>query len=95
MLTAAVADCFLLSFRAIARASKLDWSTLRCDVEGVLERVERTTLFTQFNINVVLHVPPGTRVERAQRLLEKSEQICLVTASLKSRTQLRTDIRVD
>ena len=31
----------------------------------------------------------------AQRLLEKAESICLITASLKSETALTTDIRVD
>ena len=37
LLVAAVADCYILSFRAIARASKLDWISLRCDVVGDLE----------------------------------------------------------
>lgn len=95
MLSASVANCFILSFRAIARASKLEWNSLQCDVEGVLERVERTTLFTRFNIHAILHVPAGTRPELAQRLLEKSEQICLITASLKSEIALTTDIQVD
>ena len=95
MLSATVANCFILSFRAIARASKFEWISLQCDVEGVLERVERTTLFTRFNIHAILHVPAGARPELAQRLLEKSEQICLITASLKSEIALTTDIQVD
>ena len=37
LLAAAVADCFVLSFRAIARASKLEWRSLSCDVEAVLD----------------------------------------------------------
>ena len=95
MLSASVANCFILSFRAIARASKFEWNSLQCDVDGVLERVERTTLFTRFNIHAILHVPVGARPELAQRLLEKSEQICLITASLKSEIALTTDIQVD
>jgi len=95
MLSATVANCFILSFRAIARASKFEWNTLECDVDGVLERVERTTLFTGFNIHAVLHVPAGAKVEMAQRLLEKAEQICLITASLKAEIRLTTDIQVD
>jgi organic hydroperoxide reductase OsmC/OhrA len=93
MLAASVANCFILSFRAIARASKLEWNSLECSVEGVLDRVERTTLFTQFNIHAVLDVPGATRESMAQRLLEKAEQICLITASLKSEIKLTTDIR--
>lgn len=95
MLTASVANCFILSFRAIARASKLDWASLKCEVDGVLDRPERSTYFTAFNIHAVLHVPAGVRVELAQRLLEKAEQICLITASLKSEITLTMDIQVD
>lgn len=95
MLSAAVANCFILSFRAIARASKFEWTSLECDVDGVLERPERSTFFTAFNIHAVLHVPDGSRTELAQRLLEKSEKICLITASLKAEIMLTTDIQVD
>jgi len=95
MLSAAVANCFILSFRAIARASKFEWNSLECNVEGVLDRPERTTLFTRFNIQAILHLPAGSKAAMGQRLLEKAEQICLVTASLKSETVLTSDIHTD
>jgi len=95
LLTAAVADCFILSFRSIARASKFDWISLDCETEGVLDRVERKTQFTGFNIRAELHVPEDSRKELAQRLLEKAEEICLITASLKAPTTLQTEIHVD
>ena len=41
LLVAAVADCFILTFKAIARASRFDWSNLSCQVEGVLDREEK------------------------------------------------------
>jgi len=94
MLSAAVANCFILSFRAIAHALKFEWTALECDVEGVLDRPERTTLFTVFNIHAVLHVPSDAKVQMAQRLLEKAEQICLVTASLKSEIVLTTEVQI-
>ena len=34
LLCASIADCFVLSFRAIASASKVEWSELACRVEG-------------------------------------------------------------
>lgn len=95
MLSAAVANCFVLTFRAIARASKFEWNSLECDVEGVLDRVERTSLFTHFNIKAVLHVPADTRETLAERLLMKAEELCLVTASLKSEISLTTEIKAD
>ena len=95
MLSAAVANCFILSFRAIARASKFEWTSLECHVDGILDRPERATFFTNFNIHVVLHAPAGASLQMAQRLLEKAEQICLITASLKSEIALTTDIQLD
>jgi organic hydroperoxide reductase OsmC/OhrA len=95
LLSAAVANCFILTFRAIARASKFEWTSLECNVEGVLDRPERTTFFTAFNVHAVLHVPTDVKLEMAQRLLEKAEQVCLITASLKSEIVLTTDIQVD
>lgn len=88
LLTAAVADCFILTFRAIARASKLSWNSLECDVEGTLERKDGATRFTEFVIHARLSVPEDTREERARRLLEKAEESCLVTNSLTSTTRL-------
>jgi OsmC-like protein len=42
LLVAAVGDCFILTFRAVARASGLAWTSLACRVSGTLDRVERT-----------------------------------------------------
>lgn len=93
LLVAAVADCFVLTFRAIARASKFDWSSLACDVEGVLDREDKVTRFVSFNVRAVLEVPAGTDEARAQRLLEKAEQNCLVTRSLTAHASLETEVR--
>ena len=82
MLVASVASCLILTFRAIARASRFDWNSLTCEVVGVLDRVERVTQFTEFVIDVSLHVPEGTDLHKAHRLAEKSKEVCLVTNSL-------------
>ena len=69
LLVAAVADCFILTFRAIARASKLEWTLLECSAEGTLDRVERVTRFTAVHIAATLTVPEGTDPEKAEKLL--------------------------
>jgi len=95
LFSACIADCYILTFRAIARASKFEWNSLECRVEGVLERPEKTTYFTTFNVHAVLHAPEGAKVELAERLLEKAETLCLITASLKSEVVLTTEIVLD
>jgi peroxiredoxin-like protein len=94
LLIAALADCFVLTFRAIAHASKLSWLSLRCDVEGTLDRVDRVTQFTGFQVRASLRVPPGTNEEQARRLLARAEQSCLITNSLKGASHLEADIEV-
>lgn len=82
LLVASVVDCFVLTFRAIARASKLEWSSLRCRAEGTLDRVERVTRFVGMRIEAELTIPADGRQEAAKRLLAKAEKSCLVTNSL-------------
>ena len=95
LLVSAVADCFILTFRAVSRASKLEWSGLGCAAEGVLERIERVTRFTKINLRATLRVPAGTDEDKARRLLEKSEAACLITNSMSSETHLETEIVVE
>jgi organic hydroperoxide reductase OsmC/OhrA len=94
LLVASLADCFALTFRAIARASKLSWYSLEASAEGLLERVDRVTRFTEFTLAATLTVPAASDVEKARRLLEKAEATCLITNSLSATTQLKTEIVV-
>ncbi len=94
LLVASVADCFILSFRAIARASRLDWDSVSCNVDGTLDRIDRVTQFTGFKVSATLHVPLGSNEEKAQRLLEKAEHACLITNSLKAKSELDATVHV-
>lgn len=81
---AAIADCFVLSFRAIARASKFEWSGLRCTAHGYLDKdAEGVLRFTRIELRPVLSLTPGSDEARAQKLLEKAERSCLVSNSLR------------
>lgn len=95
LLVAAVADCFILSFKAIARASRLEWLSLSCSVEGVLDRVDRVTRFTEFHVNARLTLSAGADVAKGERLLHKAEHSCLITNSLTADSILATEVSVD
>ena len=92
LLCAAVADCVVLSFRAVARASKLDWTSLEVRVEGKLDRVEGRSYFTAFVLHATLRVPAGTDQERAKKLMEKAEQVCLISNSLVAQRHLELTV---
>ena len=92
LLVASVASCFLLTFRAGSRASSLDWQSLSCDVSGVLENVDKKLLFTEFHIAAKLLIDNPGDTDKAERLLKKAEQSCLISNSLKAKITLDTSI---
>ena len=92
MLCAAVASCFILTFRAIARASKLEWLQLGCEVAGTLERAQNVTRFTRFVTHVTLTVAKGVDEEKCRQLLTKAEYGCLVANSLSAERVLEVGI---
>lgn len=92
LLCAAVADCFLLSFRAVARASKFEWQGLDCSVEGKLDRVEGQSRFTHIHVKATLRVAAGTDEARAVKLMEKAEQVCLISNSLVAQRHLEPSV---
>jgi organic hydroperoxide reductase OsmC/OhrA len=94
LLVGAIGDCLILTFRAVAAASRLPWTSLRCCVTGTLDRVDRATQFTGFDVEARLKVPAGVDPGRARLLLEKAEQNCLISNSVKGRTHLTVDVIV-
>ena len=92
LLCAAVADCFILTFRAVSRAAGLPWSTLECRVGGTLERVDGASQFTHFATQAALVVPAGTDLSKARSLLERAEHGCLIANSLKGARTLDAQV---
>ena len=94
LLAAAVADCFVLTFRAIAKATPLPWVDIRCDVEATLDRVGRVTRFTDMLLRAYLRIPEGASADQAQRVLTRAKEKCLVSNSLISSSRLEVVVEV-
>ena len=92
LLVAAVADCFVLTFRAMAGPSQITWHALDCDATGTLERVDRSTQFTHIALSVRISVPEELEEEKVLRVLKKAEDTCLITNSLNATVTLNVDI---
>lgn len=95
LLIAAVADCFILSFKAIAQASRFEWTELHCEVDGTLDRIDRTTRFTAISVSAELRIAADADSAKAEKLLQKAEHSCLITNSLIADTHLETRIIID
>src|SRR5689334_20327899 len=88
MLVGAVASCFLLTFRGIARKSRLPWNRIECELSGTLDRVDGVTQFVGFELRARLELPPAGDASEAQRVLERAERHCLIANSLKAPVRL-------
>jgi peroxiredoxin-like protein len=77
---AAVATCFITTFRAIEEFSKFDVEALEVGVEGTVGKGEGGFHFTRVVVRPLLTLHLEADRERALRLLEKAERSCLVLA---------------
>lgn len=93
LLVGAVADCFVLTFRAVARAGKLEWVSLGVEVDGVLDRDGGVLKFTRITLRPTLVVARAEDRERATAMLEKSERSCLISNSLTATLTLEPEVR--
>jgi organic hydroperoxide reductase OsmC/OhrA len=92
LLCAAVADCFILTFRAIARAAHFNWVALDCRVEGVLEPIGNVTQFSRFATAARLTLPAGGDADKARLLLGRAERGCLIGNSLRGERALAIEV---
>jgi len=94
LLCAAIADCFVLTFRALSRAARFDWLRLECRVEGALERIGQNSQFTRYSTIARLTVPAGNDVVKARELLERAEHGCLIANSLSGARTFLAEVSV-
>jgi peroxiredoxin-like protein len=92
LLLASVDACFLFTFRAVARASSLDFVDLNVHAEGTVDRHAGVTRFTDIVLRPRLTVRPGTDRERVARALMKTEKACLVSASLATPVRIEAEV---
>lgn len=95
LLVAALADCFIFTFRSVSAAALFGWRMLECHAEGILEKHERTVQFTHFSVKAILTLSPGADATRARRLLRQADRACLIANSLKAERTLAIEIVQD
>jgi organic hydroperoxide reductase OsmC/OhrA len=92
LLLAALVDCYSLTFRAIARKSRLAWEALDVTVEGLLEREGGNSRFTRFDLAARLQLAPGADRAAAEQALHRAEAGCLIANSLAGERHLAVRI---
>lgn len=94
LFTAAAEACLMTTFLAIAANSKLEFKEYSSQAEGVLEKTEAGFLMTEIVLRPRVVVAAADQIDRAKRILEKSEKQCLISNSMKSRIVLEPEVVV-
>jgi organic hydroperoxide reductase OsmC/OhrA len=85
--------CVMATFLAIAANSKLGFKTYSSSATGKLEKVTGGGLqITEIVIQAKVSLVQAKDKERAERVLVKAEETCLVSRSMKSRVIVEPEI---
>jgi len=94
LFVAAVNSCLMTTFLSIAENSKLEFETFRSKASGKLELVDGKYMMSEVTLMPVLTINDEKQIERAERVLQKSEANCLITNSVKSKIVFKPEVRV-
>lgn len=92
LFTSAVAGCLMTTFLSIAENSKLEFTSFSCNANGKLEQVEGKFLMTEIILEPTVTIVNENDREKAERVLQKSEQHCLISNSIKSKITMNTNV---
>lgn len=95
LFTASVSSCFMTSFLAIAEYSKFEFDDLKINSSGKMSRDENNKyVMSEVTIKASLSIRNQEKESKAYRLLEKAEEICLITRSIKTKVKLVTEVSI-
>ena len=90
---AAVNSCFMTTFLSIAENSKLEFSNFSCKAEGKLEQLEGKFRMSEVILKPELSLINPKDIDKAERILQKSEKACLISNSINSKVLLEKTIK--
>jgi peroxiredoxin-like protein len=94
LFVAAINSCLMTTFLAIAENSKLVYSSFSSKAIGKLELRDGKYSISEVKLMPVVAVSNDADVERALRILKKSEAACLISNSIKSSILLEPVVNV-
>jgi organic hydroperoxide reductase OsmC/OhrA len=94
LFTAAVSSCLMTTFLSIAENSRLEFTAFHCKSEGKLEQVDGKFVMSEVILKPRVTIADEKDRERAERVLQKSENACLISNSIKSKVTMLPMIEV-
>ena len=84
LFVAAIESCLMTTFLAVAENSKLDFVSFSSHATGKLDKVDGKFMMTEVLLRPTLIIKNQEQQEKAKRVLEMSEKVCLISNSIKS-----------
>jgi peroxiredoxin-like protein len=92
LFVASVNVCLMTTFAAVAENSKLEIESYYCEGTGKLEKVDGYHMISEIELKPLIKIKFEKDKERAERIIHKSENICLISNSVKSKIFLSPQI---
>jgi peroxiredoxin-like protein len=92
LFTSAIVSCFMTTFLSIAEKSKLSFSGFSCNAMGKLASVDGHLAITDIELKPTILINNSADIEKTEKLLQKAEQYCLISNSVKSNIHLSPNI---
>ena len=92
LFVAAAEACLMTTFLAIAENSKLEYIEYSSNAEGLLEKTDQGFMITRITIRPRIVIKDATARDRALRVIEKAEQHCLISKSMKTAVTLEAEV---
>jgi len=94
LLVAAVNSCLMTTFLDVAENSKFEFINFESTASGKLEKLDGRYVISEITLYPVVSVSDPQDKERAERILQKAESVCIISNSIKSRIVFKPEIRV-
>lgn len=91
---ASVSSCFMTTFTAIAEYSKLKFEKLSVPATGVMSNETGKFTITEITLSPKLIISDENQKDKALRILQKAEEVCLITRSIKTEVKLEPTIAI-
>lgn len=94
MFVASAEVCLLTTFLAIAENSRLEFVSYQSEAAGTVEKTDSGYDVTRIVIRPHVVIADESKIERTRRILDKAEEHCLVSRSMKTPVELQPTITV-
>lgn len=95
LFTAAVSSCLMTTFLSVAENSKLAFTQFTCKSKGKLEQVEGKFMMSEIILEPEVTISDEKDREKAERVLQKAENACLISNSVKSKVTMHPVIKIE